>query len=462
MNISHFTKAASIRAKHLLGHQQRNPFHFLAQTQKNNTNNYDLKFFKACVKTGLRHRAIELYPFIKDKVPFDLQVNHFLNCGDLLQVIRLVEHFQFTPLPEKKRSTTGALIACLIAPLWPEKALKLILATDSQAACVAALAKNAGNMALCHELLHIKHKSMNADNWLLKANLEESNQKKTELLNTYLQCYGLSQLTLFDTTQPLSVTNLRPQKLSHNMNQEEPLVTVILTSFNNEKYIEASTRSILRQTHSNLQLIIIDDASEDNTWKYIQALARIDKRISTLRLPQNHGTYVARNIGLTQAKGDFIAFQDADDWSHPERLRHCMNLMMKNKEIVAVTSKYVRLDGKGEFFSPIVWPLTRWTPNSMFFRRAIVLNEIGYFDKVRFGADSEYVARIRAHFGESRHIRLEKPLTIAAHRFGSLMTADDTGPEFGAHSEIRLQHQEEWAEWLLSKMINAEPLYRAP
>lgn len=460
MNISHFIKAANIRVRHLLGRQRQSPFHFLAHTQKMSNNKHDLKAFQACVKTGLRRRAIELYPLIKNKVPYDLQVDHFLKCGDLTQVIRLVEHFKSTPLPDKKRATAGALIACHIAPVWPEKALNLIQAADCQAACVAALAKNAGNMPLCHELLHKEHKNMSADGWLLKANLEENNEKKAELLNTYLRCYGLSKLIMTDTNRPLNVTNLTTQKLSNNRPQEERLITVIMTSFNNEKHIEASVRSVLRQTYTNLQLIIIDDASEDNTWQYIQALARVDKRIKTVHLSQNHGTYAARNIGLTKAEGDFIAFQDADDWSHPERLRHCMNVMMKKKGVVAVTSKYVRLNGNGEFFSPIVWPLTRWTPNSMFFRRSIVLDEIGYFDKVRFGADSEYVARIRAHFGESRHIRLEKPLTIAAHRSGSLMTAADTGPEFGAHSEIRLQYQEKWAEWLLGKMTNGESLYR--
>lgn len=93
---------------------------------------------------------------------------------------------------------------------------------------------------------------------------------------------------------------------------EEPdLVTVVLPTYNRARTLPRAIASVLNQDYRNLELLVVDDASGDDTAAVVAAIA--DPRIRYIRLPQNGGASHARNAGLAQAKGAFIAFQDSDD-----------------------------------------------------------------------------------------------------------------------------------------------------
>ncbi|MEZ0541027.1 glycosyltransferase family 2 protein [Fibrella arboris] len=96
-------------------------------------------------------------------------------------------------------------------------------------------------------------------------------------------------------------------------------VSVITCVFNDERYIESSVRSILQQTHTNLEYIIVDDGSTDSTLSILQKIREEDDRIQLVSQP-NGGPAAARNTALSLATGDYIAIQDSDDLSLPERL----------------------------------------------------------------------------------------------------------------------------------------------
>ena len=103
--------------------------------------------------------------------------------------------------------------------------------------------------------------------------------------------------------------------------------------FNAEKYVDEAINSILNQSFKEFELLIVDDCSTDNTWKIIQAHAKKDKRIIPVRNAKN--LYIAgnRNKLIKLAKGKYIAWQDADDISMPNRLKHQYQFLEKHPEV---------------------------------------------------------------------------------------------------------------------------------
>src|SRR5689334_10193362 len=94
----------------------------------------------------------------------------------------------------------------------------------------------------------------------------------------------------------------------------QPLVSIIIPCYNSEQWISESIESVLRQTYSNWEVILIDDGSSDNTVQIIQLFISKDSRIKYYlrdRLPK--GGSVCRNIGLEKSRGNFIIFLDSDD-----------------------------------------------------------------------------------------------------------------------------------------------------
>lgn len=106
------------------------------------------------------------------------------------------------------------------------------------------------------------------------------------------------------------------------------LVSIIMPSWNTEKYIAESIKSVLAQTYTNWELIIVDDCSTDNTDEVIANFC--DKRIRYLKNTQNSGAALTRNRALREAKGEWIAFLDSDDIWLPEKLEKQIKFMKKN------------------------------------------------------------------------------------------------------------------------------------
>jgi glycosyltransferase involved in cell wall biosynthesis len=95
-------------------------------------------------------------------------------------------------------------------------------------------------------------------------------------------------------------------------------VSVIIPVYNKEKYIDQCLKSVIDQTYSNLEIIIIDDASEDNSLQIVKNIK--DNRIKIIELKQNVGAGIARNKGIEISTGDYICFLDADDYWEPTYL----------------------------------------------------------------------------------------------------------------------------------------------
>ncbi len=98
------------------------------------------------------------------------------------------------------------------------------------------------------------------------------------------------------------------------MNNDLPLVSIIMPAYNSKDYISNSVKSVLMQTYRNFELLIIDDCSTDGTMKEIENLS--DQRVKIIKNEKNMGAAFSRNTGIKYAKGKYIAFLDSDDqWS---------------------------------------------------------------------------------------------------------------------------------------------------
>lgn len=109
------------------------------------------------------------------------------------------------------------------------------------------------------------------------------------------------------------------------------MVSIILPYYNAEEYVDETISSILAQTYTNWELLIVDDCSTSpNTEKVLANIQSLDSRIKILKTPQNCGAGGARNVAIREAKGKYLAFCDADDWWYPTKLEEQINFMQKN------------------------------------------------------------------------------------------------------------------------------------
>ena len=108
------------------------------------------------------------------------------------------------------------------------------------------------------------------------------------------------------------------------------LVSIITSSFNSSKFIEECVNSVLLQSYSNWELIIVDDCSEDNSKELILNFVKKDKRIKAIFLDNNIGAAKARNVAIQKSKGKYIAFLDSDDFWESTKLDKQISFMIQN------------------------------------------------------------------------------------------------------------------------------------
>lgn len=135
-----------------------------------------------------------------------------------------------------------------------------------------------------------------------------------------------------------------------------PLVTVYMPVFNAVPYLSQAIDSILNQSYSNFEFIIVDDASTDNSWKIIKAYARKDSRIVPIKNHINLGVSLSSNIAISKAKGKLLARMDADDISFTDRFEKQVNFLIKNPQTVAVGGQCVVIDNDNNIIGNKTFP----------------------------------------------------------------------------------------------------------
>ena len=132
---------------------------------------------------------------------------------------------------------------------------------------------------------------------------------------------------------------------------KKPIVSIILPTYNRAHIIEKSIRSVLQQTFTNFELIIVDDGSTDNTEEVVKSID--DDRIKYIKYPENKGANVARNLGISLAQGVYIGFQDSDDEWYIDKLEKQVRLMKSSLPIIGVVySAYMRDEKNEKIYIP--------------------------------------------------------------------------------------------------------------
>lgn len=129
---------------------------------------------------------------------------------------------------------------------------------------------------------------------------------------------------------------------------QNKLVSVIIPVYNVEKYVREAIQSIQNQTYKNLEIIVIDDGSIDNTYNIVEKLANADSRIQLYKNESNLNVVKTRNRALSYATGEYIAMMDGDDISALDRIEKKVNFLEENKEfdLVGCSMKAIDIDGK--------------------------------------------------------------------------------------------------------------------
>lgn len=128
-------------------------------------------------------------------------------------------------------------------------------------------------------------------------------------------------------------------------------VSIVMPAYNAGHYIEAAVRSVLNQTYTDFELIVVDDGSTDSTEEIVRRLSGADTRIVLLRNEKNSGVSASRNAGVARAKGEWIAFLDSDDLWREDKLEKQLALLNRHPDGVLSYTASAFMDEAGNRYS---------------------------------------------------------------------------------------------------------------
>lgn len=215
-----------------------------------------------------------------------------------------------------------------------------------------------------------------------------------------------------------------------------PKVSVILTVFNNKDDVINSIESVINQSFKDWELIIVDDCSIDGSFEKIHDYLKKNNgkyNFKLIKNGKNYGTYVSKNIGIVNSQGEYLTFIDSDDTYHTDKLKKQVNILNTN-DVQAVTIKQKNNED-----------IIKVSETMLMLKRSII-DKIGYYDSVRFGADWEYSARIRKVYGNNSIFIIDEVLYFVKCRDGSLTRNTKTGIS-GSGRKKRRKYLEGYTSW---------------
>ena len=284
---------------------------------------------------------------------------------------------------------------------------------------------------------------------LALANTVTDDETRLAYINLVLEASHLAPLRKADPARPLNVDNLAaPATTLADVSTAR--VSVILPVFNGAGTIGFALKGLLAQTWSNLDIIVSDDCSTDDTVAIARGFSARDARVRILTHDKNQGSYTRRNNALAVASGDFITVHDANDWSHPQKIERQVRHLLENTTLAGNFSNWARVIDElifvGKFRRKDT--IVDWNPSSFMFRRAL-LDKVGGWDSVRISADAELIRRAREVLAGSQEIRAipeAAPLAFAHDDAGSLTKHSATHGRTIFHG-LRREYKEASGHW---------------
>lgn len=197
-----------------------------------------------------------------------------------------------------------------------------------------------------------------------------------------------------------------------------PKVSVIIPAYNAERFIAETIQSVLNQTFQDFELIVINDGSKDKTPDIVQEFCNKDSRVILINKP-NTGVSDTRNLGMRTAKGEYIAFLDADDLFLPTYIERKVNFLEKNREYQFVYSDFIHINENGkELHTEIInWQgdmfkrILEWngvpTPVNILFNRICLKKNLFFSKNLSTLADKHFALQLVFHF---KGYKISEPL----------------------------------------------------
>lgn len=190
---------------------------------------------------------------------------------------------------------------------------------------------------------------------------------------------------------------------------DNPLLTIVMPVYNGEKYLKAAIDSVLGQTFRDFELIIINDGSLDSSLKIISSIN--DARIRLISLDKNKGIPYCRNLGLREAKGDFLGWTDCDDLNFPQRFEKQVSFLQENSDYGGCGTWLSRFRGEKTFYvnkasgdaekiraELIFKPAAIPNPTVMLRLSEIKKHNLNYNEELPISEDYDFIFRCSRHF----------------------------------------------------------------
>lgn len=171
------------------------------------------------------------------------------------------------------------------------------------------------------------------------------------------------------------------------------LVSILTPTYNTEKFIRATIESVQNQTYNNWEMILVDDASTDQTVSVIEEFAQNDSRIKLFKLEKNSGNGFARNVALEKASGKYIAYLDSDDLWRSDKLEKQVRFL-KEKNAPFTFSFYDSINEEGNNLNRRVE-----NPQPLTYKQLFFCNYVGNLTAIY---DVEYFGKIKLESSEKR------------------------------------------------------------
>jgi glycosyltransferase involved in cell wall biosynthesis len=179
-------------------------------------------------------------------------------------------------------------------------------------------------------------------------------------------------------------------------------VSIILPTHNRAKYLRQSVESCLKQTYQNIELIVVDDNSQDDTRSII--LSCVDQRVKYIKLEKNSGLPTALNKGFSLASGQYLTWTSDDNFYSPEAIECMVNYLRLNKKIDFVYTDFFRINERGDYIGKRKVKSAKWLSvenciGACFLYTRRVYDEIGgYNPALAYMEDYDYWLRVREKF----------------------------------------------------------------
>jgi len=246
-------------------------------------------------------------------------------------------------------------------------------------------------------------------------------------------------------------------------------VSIIIPTYNSSQYIETAIESVLNQTHRDIELIVVDDGSTDNTREKLEHF--INNKQIVYFYQQNKGASSARNFGIQKAGGQYIGFLDADDKFHPQMIERCLReLVNNNNDLVSVDIYMIYLSGEKEIDREIQsYDWIEREPQELFLKflevgaiggphkalfKKDVFDKVGLFDtSLPVYEDLDMWIRIARHGFKWSHIR--QPLVTCYRGIqGSLFTKN-----LELNQDCRLKVQRKYRKEAIEKCLRMKNVF---